>query len=71
MKFGELKPDDPWFVTAETRALVGWLEDQRSGALQAVVGKIRDNNSHVAAEYVGQWDAFGKVLTMIREGKET
>ena len=69
MKFDTLKPDDPWFATEETRALVVWLREQKAQAVESVVVRVRDQNVHAASEFVGQRDAFGKVLTMIQEGK--
>lgn len=70
MKFGDLKADDPWFVAEGTNALKQRLEELRSAALSGVVSKVRSDEAHAAAEYVGQWDAYGKVLVLIREGED-
>jgi hypothetical protein len=70
VNFDDMKDDDPWFQQEPTRALGVWLKRQKDSAHETVVAKVRDNDAPAAREYVGQHDAFKKVLIMIQEGKQ-
>lgn len=71
VKFEDIKPDDPWFASEGTQALIASIRQRRDDAMAGAVNAVRDNDPHTAARHVGGSDAYrGLIIALQPTTKE-
>lgn len=71
MKFDSIKPNDPWFASEETQALIAMIRQRRDDATSGAVNAVRDDDAHTAARHVGGSDAYrGLIIALQPTTKE-